>query len=141
MLGGNRDRVAEAEVEGFVSAVAPGRPFRLVGDEDHRLAGTAHALGEVTIAFGHAGARVDEEQHGVAIGERRLGLGAHAPRQRLAVARLQAGGVDDGEDEIAEPRFAFAAVAGDAGLVVDQRQLAADQPIEQRRLADVRAAR
>ena len=33
---------------------------------------------------------------------------------------------------------ALAAVAGDAGKVVDQRQALADQAIEQRRFADVR---
>ena len=38
VLGGNRDRIAQAKAEGFVSAVAPRRPFGLVGDEDHRLA-------------------------------------------------------------------------------------------------------
>ena len=69
--------------------------------------------------------------------ERGLGLGAHAPGERLAVAFFEPGGVDDGEGEIAEPRLALAPVARHAGLIVDQRQLLADQPVEQRRLADV----
>ena len=42
--------------------------------------------------------------------------------------------------EVAEPRLALAPVAGDARQVVDQRQPPADQPVEQRRLADVRPA-
>ena len=41
------------------------------------------------------------------------------------------------EFEIAKPAHAFAAVAGDAGLVIDQRELLPDQPVEQRRFADI----
>ena len=37
-----------------------------------------------------------------------------------------------------EPRLALAPVAGDAGTVVDERQLPADEPVEERRFADVR---
>ena len=32
MLGGERDRLAEAEAEGFIDAVAPGAALGLVGD-------------------------------------------------------------------------------------------------------------
>ena len=42
--------------------------------------------------------------------------------------------------EVAEAGLALAAVAGHAGQIVDQRQLPADQPVEQRRLADIRPA-
>ncbi len=82
-----------------------------------------------------AGARVDDEQDRVAVGERGLGLGAHPAGERGGIALLQAGGVDDGEFEVAEPRFALATVARHAGRIVDQRELAADEPVEQRRLA------
>ena len=91
----------------------------------------------MAVRAGQAGARVDHEQHGVAIVQRRLGLRAHAAGQRGRVALLQARGVDNGEVEVAEARLALAPVARDAGLVVDQRELAADEPVEQRRLADV----
>ena len=37
VLGGKGDRVAEAEAEGLVGAVAPRCPLRLVGDDDDRL--------------------------------------------------------------------------------------------------------
>jgi hypothetical protein len=53
---------------------------------------------------------------------------------------LQTRGVDDREVEIAEPRPALAAVAGDAGLVVDQSEPASHQPVEQRGFADVGSA-
>ena len=47
------------------------------------------------------GARVDDEEDRVAIGERGLGLGAHAAGERFGVAFFQPGRVDDGEGEIA----------------------------------------
>ena len=53
---------------------------------------------------------------------------------------LEAGRVDHVEIEIVEAGGMDAAVAGDARRVVDQRQLAAGQAIEKRRLADVRPA-
>ena len=38
VLGGDGDRLAEAELEGFVEAVGAGPPFALVGDQDGRHA-------------------------------------------------------------------------------------------------------
>ena len=140
MLGGQRDRLAEAKTEGLVNAVAPRAAFGLVGDDDDRLAGAAQTLRKMPIGRGEAGARVDHEQDRVAIHERGFRLRAHAPGERVRIALLETGGVDDGEGEIGESGLALAAVAGDARLIVDQRQPAPDQPVEQRRLADVRPA-
>ena len=50
------------------------------------------------------------------------------------------GGVDDGEAEIAEAPFAFAAVAGDPRRAVDDGLTPADEAVEQGRLAHVGAA-
>ena len=83
-------------------AVARHRGLRLVGEQDDRLVGAAHAAGEMPIGRRHPGARVDHEQDRVAIGERGFGLRAHPPGERGGVALLQAGGVDDREFEIAE---------------------------------------
>ena len=105
-----------------------------------RLVDAAQQLREMAVGAGHADAGVDQEQHHVAIGERGLGLRAHAARQRDRVALLQPRGVDDGEGEVAEAGLALAPVAGHARLVVDQRELAADEAVEQRRLADVGSA-
>ncbi len=140
MLGGERDRLAKAETEHLVDAGLPGRAFRLVGDEDDRLVGAAHRLREMLVGVGEPGARVDHEQDRVAIDERRFRLRAHAPGERFRIALFKTGGVDDGEGEVRDPAFALAAVARDARLVVDERQPAADQPVEQRRLADIRPA-
>ena len=60
-----------------------------------------------------------------------------APRMPVG-RRVQPAGVDDAEARRAPVARAVAAVAGDAGHVLDQRRPAADQAVEQRRLADVR---
>ena len=140
MLGGEGDRLAKAEAKHLVDAGLPRGAFRLVGDDDDRLAGAAHRLRKMLVGGGEPGARVDHEQDRVAIDERCFRLRAHAPGERFRIALFEAGGVDDGEGKVRDPALALAAIAGDARLVVDERQPAPDQPIEQRRLADVRPA-
>jgi hypothetical protein len=80
---------------------------------------------------------VDHEHQRVGKGNRDFGLFLHPRGQRALGALVEAGGIDEGEFEIAQTPFALAAVAGDAGLVIDQRQLLSDQPIEQRRFSDI----
>ncbi len=140
VLGGEGDRLAEAEAEHLVDAGLPRGAFRLVGDDDDRLTGAANGLGEMLVGGSEAGARVDHEQDRVAIDERRFRLRAHAPGERFRFALFKTRSVDDGEGQVRDPALALAAIAGDARLVVDERQPAADQPIEQSRLADVRPA-
>ena len=140
MLGRQRDRLAEAQFVGVEHAAAPGGAFRLVGDEQDRLVDAPQRIGEMPVGRGHTGPRIDEEQDRVASRKRRFRLRAHAAGERGRIALLQSRRVDNGEDEIAEMRLALAAIAGDAGLIVDKRELAADEPVEQRRLADVGAA-
>ena len=66
-----------------------------------------------------------------------FGLRPHATGHTLRRRLFQAGGVDDGKIEIAKPALALAAVARYARPVIDQRQAAADQPVEQGRLAHI----
>ena len=88
----------------------------------------------------HALARIDHEQRDVGLVERALGLRPHAAGKRLGRRLFEPGGVDQPEVEIGDMPLALAAVAGHPGQIVDQRQLAADEPVEQRRLADIRPA-
>ena len=140
MLGGEGDRLAKAEAIDLVDARLPRCAFRLVGDDDDRLAGATHRLREMLVGGGEPGARVDHEQDRVAIDEGCLRLRTHAPGERFRIALLEARRVDDGEGKVRDPALALAAIAGDARLVVDERQPPPNQPIEQRRLADVRPA-
>ena len=103
----------------------------------HVLAGLAQHLGEALVERRDAGAGIDHEQDDVGVADRDLGLLAHPVFEAAIADILVAGGVEHAEFQIAEPPLALAAVAGDAGLVVDQRELPADQPVEQRRFADI----
>ena len=85
-----------------------------------------------------ADAGVDDKQDGVGIADGHFGLGAHAPFEAIGIGLLETGGVDDLKAEIAEAGVTDATIARHARRVVDERQLLADEAIEQCRLADVR---
>ena len=137
MLGAHRDRLAEAERPGLEDSGLAGAAFGLVGGENDRGGLAAQPAADLLVERGEAGARVDQEQCRVRLAHRGDGLGAHPARQGLGILVLVAGGVDDPEVEPEQARLAFAAVARDSGPVVDQRKLAAHQPVEQGRLADI----
>ena len=101
---------------------------------------SAHQIGEGAIGRRRAVARIDDKQHGVRLRHRRRGLRLHPRRKRLALGVFEAGGVDHLEGKIAEPGLAFAAVARHARLVVDQREAAPNETVEQGRFADIRPA-
>ena len=65
---------------------------------------------------------------------------AHAPGQRLRRRFLQPRGVDQAHRAAAQHRLRLLAVARDAGRVGHQRAAPPGQPVEQRGLADIRAA-
>ena len=83
-------------------------------------------------------AGIDHEEDHVGIADGGLGLRAHAAEERFFRRLLQARRVDDAEFEVAEARLALAPVAGHARPVVHQRQLLADETIEESRFADIR---
>ena len=109
----------------------------LVGDQHHRLVGAAGEIGEGAVVRREACAGVEHEHQRVGEFDRGFGLLLHPRRQRALGALVETGGIDDGEFEIAETSLALAAVAGDAGFVIDQRELLPDQPVEQGRFSDV----
>ena len=137
MLGAHRDRLAEAQRPGLDDAGLAGAALGLVGGEDDRRGLAAQPAGDLLVERGQAGAGVDQEQGGVGLADRGDGLRPHPAGQGLGILVLVAGGVDDPEFEAEQGRLALAPVAGHAGPVVDQRQLPADQPVEQGRLADI----
>ncbi len=140
MLGGDRDRLAEPERERLQHAGLAVAALALVGDDDGVASGAARQLGEGAVRRRQPGAGVDHEQQDIGFGDGGLGLGPHAALEALGLGLFKAGRVDDAEFEMAEPAVALAAVAGDAGAVVDQRQALADEAVEERRLADIRTA-
>ena len=137
MLGADRDRFAEAERIGFERARSAGPALALVGDQDRRLAGLAHEIGKGAILRRRAGARIDKKKHRIGLRDRGRRLRLHSRRQAFAFGVFEAGGIDRFEGQIAELGLAFAPVARHARLIVDQREAAADKPVEQRRFADI----
>ena len=140
MFGGKGDGFAQAKAKRFHHAALRRLALGLVGHQHHRRVAFAQPAGDLLVQRGDAGACIDQEQSDVAILDSRLGLQAHAARQRLRVLILIAGGVDDGEVQAQQMRLPLAPVAGHAGLVVHQRQLLADQPVEQGGLAHIGAS-
>ena len=140
VLGRDLDGVAKPERVGFHRTDFAVLALGLVGYQHHRFVGAAGELGKGAVVRREADAGVDHEHQRVGEFDRGFGLLLHPCGQRALGALVEPCGIDDGEFEIAEPGRALAAVAGDAGLVVDQRKLLPDQPVEQRRLADIRPA-
>ena len=138
MLGRERHGIAEAERVGLDdAALCPVLPSALLAS---RMTGlperrTRSAKGWSIGVRPSAG--VDHEEDDIGLGDRGLGLGPHAAEERVLVGLFETGGVDDREAEMAERGIALAAIARHARPVVDQRELLADEPVEQRRLADI----
>ena len=63
VLGGDGDRLAQAELERLVEAVGTGPPLAFVGDQDDRPAGAAHDARECRVGRHHAVACVQQEEH------------------------------------------------------------------------------
>jgi len=140
MLAGDGQGLAEAQRPGLGDAGVAGAPLGLVGGQDHRPLMAAQDAGEDLVAGCHALPGVDQEQHDIGFLDRQLGLGAHARLQAVVVDILEAGGVDQGQVQVAQTAAGEAPVAGHAGPVVNDGELLARQPVEQRGLADVRPA-
>jgi hypothetical protein len=112
----------------------------LVGRNQHWLAAAAQVLGDLEVDGGRALARVDHEQDQIGLFDRDLGLVADVRGQAGVEAGVEATRVDE-QKVAALPRAdAVQAITRDARLVLDDRLAAADETVEQRRLADVGAA-
>ena len=120
-----------------------GKPLRagaalaLVGDQDHLGRALAQPAREALVERQDAGASVDQEQDDVGTLDGALGEAPHARLERLAAGGFPTRGVEQQEGEIAQLRRLLANVARDARRIVDDGAAAADQPVEQRGLADV----
>ena len=105
VLGGHGNRRAKAEVIAFERAGGGGPALALVGDDNGRLGGAAQQGDEGAVRRHHAGAGVDDEEHGIGRRDRRLGLGAHPPGQAFVWCFFEAGGVDAVRLEHLDVRF------------------------------------
>src|SRR5262249_43858627 len=140
MFGTDRNRIAETEPIGIKCASLAGAAFAFIGDENDALASLANHVRERTICSGGAGSRVNQKQNGIGLGDRRRCVRLHRSGEALAPGVFQAGGTDHLEGEIAELCVAFTPIPRHSRPIVDEREPAANEPVEQRRFANVRPA-
>ncbi len=135
-LGGDRDRLAEAEaVEVVDDRVAD--LVHLVHDHQRRAAVAAQALADREVEIGEAALRVHQEHHQVGEPDRDLGLAPHVRVAALEGGGQEAAGVHQHERAPRPLGGRGVAVARDAGPVVDHRSALAQDTVEERRFADV----
>ena len=111
----------------------------LVDDDDHRRRGAAQDPRRLEVRRGRAGRRVDDEQDDVGLGDGEPGLLLDARLDRVVGVELEAAGVDDDEAPAVPLGVAVQPVAGRPRAVLDDRRALAEEPVEQRALADVRS--
>ena len=137
---GDRKRIAEAEAVELVRERVLRRVVDLVRDDEHVLLRLAQDLRELLVARRDPLARVDDEEHEVGLRDRRARLLGDLARDRMRVGDVDTAGVDR-QELLAEPLDdQLLAVARRAARVVHDRRARRRQPVDQRRLADVREA-
>ena len=137
--GRDRVRLAEAEApEGSGLGLVPG-VVDLVRHEEHGPAGLAQHLDDLLVGRGGPDHRIHDEQHDIAQFDRDLGLRRDG-RVDAAGVGLPAAGVDHREAAVHPLGLVGDAVARDAGGVFDDGLAAAEDPVHERGLADVRAS-
>ena len=119
-------------------ASAPIQAVDLVDGDDHRHGGARRIADDEAVARADALAPLTHEQRGIGVRHLALDAALHALGQRVARA-LDAGEVDEHELMVGGRRHAADRAARRLRLVRDDRDLSADEAVDERRLADVRA--
>ena len=138
--GGERERVAEAELVELDRLEVLARVVDLVREHDHRLLRGPQGDRQLLVARRDPVPGVDDEEDEVGLRDRRARLLRDLGAERVGGEVVDAARVDQ-EEVLAVPvREQLLAVAGDAGRLVHDRLPRLGQPVDQRRLADVREA-
>jgi hypothetical protein len=119
-----------------------GRPTtatRIAPDVDDGLLGAAEERELGVLGRRHRRGRVEDADDDVGLGDGDLDLPLDALAHGVAALGVEAAGVDERVELAARRGVAVMQVARHPGLVVDDRYLAADEPVEQRALAGVGA--
>ena len=117
--------------------LAPG-VVALVDCEDDRGAGLAQQVRGLEVGRRRTGDRVDDEQDHVGLGDREAGLDLDGSLDRVVRVDLEAAGVHDEEAAAVPVAVAVQPVPRRARPVLHDRGPLADDPVEERRLPDVR---
>ena len=134
----DRERVAEAEAVQLERERRLRRVVDLVREQQDILLRLAQDLSELLVAGCDAGAGVDDEEHEVGLGDRGACLLRDLAGDRMWVDDVDAAGVDQQEVEPVPLRDQLLAVARRALRLVHHRLTRRGEPVDERRLADVR---
>ena len=137
---GDRDRVAEPEPVQLERERLLARVVDLVRDHEHRLLRLAQDLRDLLVARRDPDLRVDDEEDEVGLRDRLARLVGDRARDRRLVGDVDAAGVDQQEALRAPLADELLAVARDARRLVHDRRARPGQPVDERRLPDVREA-
>ncbi len=113
----------------------------LVHGHDDRGRGAAQQLGRLGVGGGHAGRGVDHQHDHVGLVDREPGLLLDPGLDGVVRVDLEAAGVDEHEASSVPLGVAVQPVTGRPRAVLDDGRPRADDPVEERALADVRTAR
>jgi hypothetical protein len=133
---GYRVRVTGAEIVELVE-VRGLWLVHLVGHQQPGLAAGAQHVGDATVARVQPGARVDHEQQEIRLGDGLLHLPPDLDVHRVLRVLHDAAGIDEPEVAPRPVGSREVPVARGARFVGDDRGVATDDAVEQRRLADV----
>src|SRR6185369_15155836 len=111
-----------------------------VGDVDRFEAALVDELDGVAVERAQAGARIEQHDQHVACGNRAHRVLVHAVRERNLGLAAESAGIDEIDRRAVPVELLDDRITRDAGLVERDRAAAAEQAVEQRRLADVRPA-
>ncbi|CAI8199126.1 MAG: Uncharacterised protein [SAR116 cluster bacterium] len=138
MDGRNGHWFAKAEAPGFSKTAGTGPPLAFVGQHDDMRPAAANLVGKEFVCRGDADTGINHQKGDIRLGDGTFGLAAHAVFQRSAGGFFKASRINDPKAQFSETGIPFPAVTRDAGLVIDNRVLASDKPVEQRRFTNIR---
>ncbi len=115
------------------------RGVHLVDGEEHRLAGALEDPSDLLVVGDETGLAVDEEHDDVSLFGGHHRLGPDRGLELVDVAGLDAAGIDEQEVHAVPVRTMVAAITGHSTRLVHDGVGGLGDPVDERRLADVRA--
>src|SRR5262249_46847564 len=127
------DQSSAAQLVKLVSLDVELLVVRLIDDEQHRLVQVSQPLSHVVVQRHNSCPRIGDEDHDIGGIERRLDLLLDLLRQIIRVLNTDASGINELKESGIVLQEMRHSIASDAGLVIDDGNSAAGQPIQQAR--------
>ena len=132
-------RLAQAQLVELADGALGHEPLRLVGGKHDGPARAAQQIGDVPVLVGQPLPGIDEKDDDVGLGDRLPRLPGHLVQDAVLRDGFEPARVDDEERLLTDAGAAVVPVARQAREIGDERGAGSGQPVEERRLADVRA--